>query len=143
MRVLYLAAIAVLSFNATVAFAADHHSTLSFTLAPGASKTFALPAKSVPVRLSASLTAKNGATQTPCALIDAVINEDASSNQLTWIGTNGDGSQGANNTLSSSTVANFAFSNATLSAAAGGTLTITQNAATTSIPFTYHVTMDY
>jgi hypothetical protein len=117
-----------------------------FTLAPGGAKTFPLPMQGRPVTLSASLTAQNGGTQAPTALILSTIVEDFTSKQLTWLSVNGDGSTVASNTLSGSTVAKFAFSNAVLTATAtagAGNLTITQSSTSTSIPFTYTVLMTY
>jgi hypothetical protein len=97
----------------------------------------------------ASLSAENHGTQTPSALVGAIINEDPSSRQLTWIGTNGDGTQAAGTTLSNpAQVAAFAFNNCIVTAAPGsgdvkGKLIFTQSATTTSVPLTYYVVINY
>jgi hypothetical protein len=120
-----------------------------FTLAPGGTKSFPIPAVGAPVTLSGTITLRNGGTQTPTALVGALLNQDPSSGQLTWIGTNGDGSQTVGTTLSSAVVASYAFGNAIISAspapAAGGrgSLTVKQSATTTIIPGTYTLTLTY
>jgi hypothetical protein len=120
-----------------------------FTLAPGASKSFPIPVVGAPVTLSGTITLKNHGTQTPSALVGALVNEDASSGQLTWIGTNGDGSVTVGTTLSAKVVASYAFGNAVITAGAAsaasvrGTLTVTQSATQTILPGTYAITLTY
>ncbi len=144
--------IALAGLLAAAAFAlpaqAANHVSYTFTLAPGASKSFPIPAVGTPVTLTGTITAKNGGTQTPSALVAALVNQDPSSGQLTWIGTNGNGSQTVGTTLSASVVASYAFSNAVISATASatagkGTLTVTQSATQTSVPCTYTILLGY
>jgi hypothetical protein len=120
-----------------------------FTLAPGASKSFPIPVVGAPVTLSGTITLNNHGTQTPSALVGALVNEDASSLQLTWIGTNGNGTVNVGTTLSAKVVASYAFGNAVITAspaaASGGkgTLTVTQSATQTILPGTYAITLTY
>jgi hypothetical protein len=136
----------VLAF-APASFAAGHI-VYKFSLPPGGTKTISLPVIQVPVRLAASVSFENNGTLTPSELVSAVVNQDPKSGQVTWIGTNGDGSQAAGNTLSATQVAAFGFSDATVTAAAGtgstaGTLTINQSSSETSIPGTYWIVLTY
>jgi hypothetical protein len=120
--------------------------TYRFTLQPGGSFEFNLPVVQNPVRIEVSFTANNGGTQTPSELMYAVVNQDPSSKQLTWIGTNSDGSTSGSNTLEATNIANIfggasSVANASLNvaSAATATLNITQNASTTTIPCDYVV----
>ena len=119
---------------------------LRFTLNPGATTTFTLPAKQSPVRIAISETLNNGGTQIPTELMQALVNQDPKSLQFTWIGTNSDGSVTAGTSLSGTTIARIVCGSssctiATLSVAStsAGTLEITQNSATTSLPGQYVV----
>ena len=78
----------------------------------------------------------------------AVVNHDPSSKQLTWIGTNNDGSTSGSCSLKGKAIAHIFGGgpptiNATLEVAnaAAGTLGITQNSATTIVPGHYIVKM--
>jgi hypothetical protein len=120
--------------------------TYRFTLQPGGAFEFNLPVVQNPVRIEVSLTANNGGTQTPSELMYAVVNQDPSSKQLTWIGTNSDGSTSGSNSLEATNIANIfggasSVANASLNvaSAASATLSITQNASTTIIPGDYVV----
>ena len=129
--------------------ATDHHVTYMFQLEGGASKTIELPVIGTPVRLMAACGPGNGGTQTPSELVSAVISQDPLSAQLTWIGTNADGSQQAGNTIGSPIIAQFAFSQQSLSGSAGasptakGHLTFTDNIGSASRKQKFYVTLDY
>ncbi|MCL5021888.1 MAG: hypothetical protein M1497_00690 [Nitrospirae bacterium] len=79
----------------------NHHIELTFDLDPGASFSFPLPKKQSPVRIEVTVSRMNGGTQTPTEIMYAVVNQDPVSNEMTWIGTNSDGSVVATNTLDS------------------------------------------
>ena len=88
----------------------------------------------------------NGGTQTQSEIMYAVVNKDPSSGQLTWVGTNNDGSQSGASTVSATEIAHiFGGASPTVNATlavdspAAGTLKITQNAATTILPGHYVV----
>jgi hypothetical protein len=119
---------------------------LTFTVAPGGSQSFALPAMQVPVRIEVTFSLLNGGTQTPSEIMYAVVNKDPSSGQISWVGTNNDGTQSGATSLSATDIAHIFGGasptvNATLAvdSAAAGTLKITQNAATTILPGHYVV----
>ncbi|MGD0095342.1 MAG: hypothetical protein ABSB60_02535 [Terracidiphilus sp.] len=123
---------------------------LQFTLKPGGSQTFLLPAVQTPVRVEVSFTLANGGTQEPSELMDALINQDPSSKQLTWIGTSNNGSTSGSSSLKTSLIASIfgggpPTTNATLevATATSGILTIKQNAATTALPGHYVVRFCY
>jgi len=114
---------------------------LRFTLKPGASQDLVLPAVQSPVRIEVSFSLLNGGTQEPSELMYAVVNWDPSSKQLTWIGTNNDGSTSGSSSLKGNLIASIfgggpPTTNASLevAAAATHTLAIKQNAATTILP---------
>jgi len=119
---------------------------LQFVLKPGGSQTFVLPAVQSPVRIEVSFTGLNGGTQEPSELMYALVNQDPSSKQMTWIGTNNDGSTSGSSSLKGNLIASIfggaaPTTNATLevATAATRTLVIKQNAATTIIPGHYIV----
>jgi hypothetical protein len=119
---------------------------LQFVLKPGGSQTFILPAVQSSVRIEVSFTGLNGGTQEPSELMYALVNQDPSSKQMTWIGTNNDGSTSGSSSLKGSLIASIfggaaPTTNATLevATAATRTLVIKQNAATTIIPGHYIV----
>lgn len=119
---------------------------LRFTLKPGAKQDFVLPAIQSPVRIEVSFTLANGGTQEPSELMYAVVNQDPSSKQLTWIGTNNDGSTSGSSSLKGTLIASIfggapPTTNASLevAAAATRTLDIKQDAATTILPGRYVV----
>jgi hypothetical protein len=121
-------------------------SELGFTLAPGGSQSFVVPAVQSPVRIEVSFTLANGGTQEPSELMYAVVNRDPSSKQFTWIGTNSDGSTSGSSSLKGALIASIfgggpSTTNASLEvgSASVGTLAIKQNAATTRIPGHYIV----
>jgi hypothetical protein len=119
---------------------------LRFTLKPGTSRAFVLPTVQSPVRIEVSFTLLNGGTQEPSELMYAVVNQDPSSKQLTWIGTNNDGTTSGSSSLKGNLIASIfgggpPTTNASLevASAATRTLAIKQNAATTIIPGHYIV----
>ncbi len=119
---------------------------LRFTLKPGGAREFALPAVQSPVRIEVSFTLANGGTQEPSELMYAVVNQDPSSKQITWIGTNSDGSAAGSSSLKGNLIASIfgggpPTTNVTLevAVATAGTLAIKQNAATTARPGEYVV----
>jgi len=79
----------------------DHHTELTFDLNPGESFSFPLPKKQSPIRIEVTVSRMNGGTQKPTEIMYAVVNQDPVSNQMTWIGTNSDGSVAATNSLDS------------------------------------------
>jgi hypothetical protein len=79
----------------------NHHIELTFDLDPGASFSFPLPKKQSPIRIEVTVSRMNGGTQTPTEIMYAVVNQDPVSNEMTWIGTNSDGSVVATNSLDS------------------------------------------
>ena len=125
-------------------------SELSFTLQPGGSHSFNLPAASIPVRIEVAFSPNNGGTLVPSELMYALVNQDASSKQITWIGTNNDGSTSGSSTVSGTTIAHlYGGSSSTVDAslvvmnAATGTLAVTQSSTTTSIPGNYVVKIHF
>jgi len=84
--------------------AGPDHQRLVFTLAPGASQTFRLPAANDPVRIDLDSISTNGGIQTPSEVFSALVNVDRNAQGMSWIGTNSDGSQTANSTIHSSAI---------------------------------------
>ena len=64
----------------------------TFFLKPGGSFTFGLPKVASPIRIEISSPSTNGGVQTPSELMWALVNLDSGSSNITWIGTNSDGS---------------------------------------------------
>jgi hypothetical protein len=127
---------------------ACHCRELRFTLKPGSGHNFVLPVTQSPVHIEVSFTLNNGGTQEPSELMYAVVNQDPSSKQVTWIGTNSDGSQSGSSSLKGKTIASIfgggpSTTNASQVVAAAPTraLAVTQNANTTSLPGEYVVRM--
>jgi hypothetical protein len=126
---------------------------IKFTLSPGGSKTFTLPKVSQPMRIEISAPSSNNGVQTPSELMWALVNWDAGtdgSDQITWIGTNSDGSTLGSNSLQSGTIANIyggsspvIISSLKVSDAATGTLEITRSSTTTTITGNYVVRIYY
>jgi len=118
---------------------------LSFSLSPGASSSFALPETQSPVRIEVSLTFLNGGTQTPSEIMYAVVNQDQQSGQMTWIGTNSDGSQAGSSSLDNTQIASIGGGNAVLEVdnLSSGTVRISQSATRTSIAGHYIVRIWY
>jgi hypothetical protein len=126
---------------------------IKFSLAPGASKTFTLPKVPQSIRIEISAPSSNGGVQEPSELMWALVNWDSGtdgSDQITWIGTNSDGSTLGSNSLKSGTIANIyggssptTISSLKVSDAATGTLAITRSSATTTIDGNYVVRIYY
>jgi hypothetical protein len=124
---------------------------IKFSLTPGASKTFILPKVSQPIRIEISAPSSNGGVQEPSELMWALVNWDfgtEGSNQITWIGTNSNGSTLGSNSVQSGTIANIyggsssiVISSLKVSDVATGTLEITRSS--TTIDGNYVVRMYY
>ena len=121
------------------------HQRLVFTLAPGASQTFRLPAANDPVRIDLDSISTNGGIQTPSEVFSALVNVDRNARGMSWIGTSSDGSQAANSTIHSSTItqlvcgANCVIATLSVSNAGARTVMLTANKATSIINETYVV----
>ena len=127
---------------------AQHFTELTFTVDPGDPFSFALPKQQVPVRIEVTFSLLNAGTQTPSEIMFAVVNQDPSSGQMTWVGTNNDATSQAGNTVNPGfgAIANiFGEAAPTVNASlqvdslADSTLKITQSAATTALPGNYVV----
>jgi hypothetical protein len=149
-----LAATALLVHPATRLFGASK--VLTFTnVAPGASVTFALPVAQTPIFLAVSSSVQNGGTQTPSEVMYAVINQDNKSSQITWVGTNNDGSvqvgtsipTGSGPLIAKICGGSCPTENASLvvqsAASVPGTLSLVVNSETGTKPVTFVVTMLY
>jgi len=117
---------------------------------PGGHVCFALPAVQIPIHVMISESSFNGGTQTPSELIEAIINQDAKSTQMTWLGTNSDGSQRGSNSLATPVIASLwggaaPTVNAELRVCSlpNREIGIYQNARTTALPGNYYVTELY
>ena len=136
------------SFSAVNVTGPDHE-RLTFTLAPGGSQTFRLPAANDPVRIDLDKISTNGGVQTPSEVFSALVNVDRNGAGMSWIGTSSDGSQAADSTIHSSTITKLVCGSncviATLSVSSVGarTVTLTANAATSIIDETYVVNIWY
>jgi len=120
-----------------------------FFLKPGGSYTFPLPKVDSPIRIEISSPSTNGGVQTPSELMWALVNRDSGSQQITWIGSNSDGSAlGSNSLTGSGILANIyggsaptTIASLIVANAAAGTLSVTQSATTTTISGRYVVRM--
>jgi len=124
-------------------------------LAPGGSETVQLPKVTGPIRIEISAPSSNGGVQTPSELMWALVNWDfgtEGSGQITWIGTNSDGSTSGSNSYSSAsgTIANIwaggspaVVSSLKVKDATTGTLEIVRSSTTTSISGNYVVRIYY
>ena len=125
------------------------HQRLTFTLAPGGSQTFKLPAANDPVRIDLDKISTNGGVQTPSEVFSALVNVDRNGAGMSWIGTSSDGSQAAGSTIKGSSITQLVCGTncviATLSAASAGarTVVLTTNAATSIIKETYVINIWY
>jgi len=125
------------------------HQRLTFTLAPGGSRVFKLPATNDPVRIDLDKVSTNGGVQTPSEVFSALVNADANNAGLSWIGTNSDGSQAANSTIKSSNITNLVCGAhcliASLNVASVGnhTVVLKTNAATSIIREKYVINIWY
>jgi hypothetical protein len=119
----------------------------TFFLKPGGSFTFPLPKVASPIRIEISSPSTNGGVQTPSELMWALVNLDSVSHNITWIGTNSDGSTlGSNSLTGNGVLANIyggsaptTIASLVVANASAGTLSVTQSSATTSITAKYIV----
>jgi hypothetical protein len=121
---------------------------VEFTLPPGGSQTFTLPNVPGAIRIEISSPSSNHGTQEPSELMWALVNWDngpEGSEQITWIGTNSDGTTLGSNSVQSTTIASIfgAPTTLTVSDAATGTLEVTRSSAGTIINGNYIVRMYY
>jgi len=149
-RTLLALALALGAFGTAHGAASAAETNLHFVLAPGAHVCFALPAVQLPVHVMISESLLNGGTQTPSELIEAILNQDAHSTQMTWLGTNSDGSQLGTNSLATPVIAKlFGGGPTTINAELrvcslpNREIGIYQSATTTALPGHYFVTMLY
>jgi hypothetical protein len=119
-----------------------------FVVPPGGHVCFALPAVQFPVHVMISETLLNGGTQTPSEVFEAIVNQDPKSTQMTWIGTNSDGTQKGSNSLVTPLIASLwggaaPTVNAELRVCSlpNRQIGIFQNARTTALPGHYDVTL--
>jgi hypothetical protein len=125
------------------------HQRLVFTLAPGGSQRFKLPAANDPVRIDLDKISTNGGVQTPSEVFSALVNVDRNGAGMSWIGTSSDGSQAANSTIHSSTItqlvcgANCVIATLSVSNVGARSVVLTANAATSIINETYVVNIWY
>jgi hypothetical protein len=122
---------------------------LSFMLAPGGSRTFTLPNVKSPIRIEVSFPTTNGGVQEPSEVMWALVNRDSGNGNITWIGTNSDGTSLGSNSLQSTDIANITcgsdctIASLSVANASAGQLVMTQNADTTSITCAYIVRLYY
>jgi hypothetical protein len=125
------------------------HQRLTFTLNPGGSHTFTLPAANDPIRVDLDKVSTNGGVQTPSEVFSALINADANHAGMSWIGTNSDGSQTGSSTIDGNDIANLVCGTNCVIAwfqagnSAKRTVTLRTNAATSIIRETYVVNIWY
>src|SRR5262249_5141680 len=125
------------------------HQRLTFTLTPGASQTFKLPAANRPVRIDLDKVSTNGGVQTPSEVFTALVNVDKNGAGMSWIGTNSDGSQKAGSTITTHNITNLVcgasciIASLNVKSVAQHTVVLGQNAATTSIKGTYVINIWY
>ena len=125
------------------------HQRLTFTLAPGASRIFKLPAANDPVRLDLDKISTNGGIQTPSEVFSALVNVDANHAGMSWIGTYSDGSQHAGTTISTKVItklvcgASCVIATLSVDSVPGHTVVLHTNAATSIIRETYVINIWY
>ena len=126
------------------------HERLTITLAPGASRTFVLPAANDPLRIDLDAVSVNGGIQTPSEVFSALVNVDANRAGMSWIGTRSDGSQRAGYTFAGGPAiteltcgSNCVVAWLNSGNAGRRTVTLKQNASTTSISRTYVINIWY
>ncbi len=123
---------------------------LHFVVRPGGTTCFQLPAVAWPVHVMVSESLLNGGTQTPSELLNAIVNQDMKSNQMTWLGANSDASAKGSNSLFGPVIATLwggappvVFAQLHVCSLANHTIGITQSTQTTALPGNYFVTMFY
>jgi hypothetical protein len=123
----------------------DHYQELAFSLNPGESYSFTLPAVQAPVRIEVSFSLLNAGTEAPSEIMYAVVNQDGQSHQMTWIGTNSDGSQLGSNSMDNTQIASIGDGDTVLEVDSlpNSTVKITQSATRSSIAGHYIVHLWY
>jgi hypothetical protein len=126
------------------------HERLTIALAPGGSRTFALPAANDPLRVDLDAVSVNGGIQTPSEVFSALVNVDANGVGMSWIGTRSDGSQKSGYTFTGGPAiteltcgSNCVIAWLNSGSAVHRTVTLVQNASTTSIRRTYVINIWY
>lgn len=125
------------------------HQRLTFTLAPGASRVFKLPAANDPVRIDLDKISTNGGVQTPSEVFSALVNVDANHAGMSWIGTYSDGSQHVGTTISGSAITKLVcgpscvIGTLSVSSVPARTVVLQANAATSIIRETYVINIWY
>jgi hypothetical protein len=126
------------------------HERLAITLAPGASTTFVLPAANDPLRIDLDAVSVNGGIQTPSEVFSALVSVDANGAGMSWIGTRSDGSRRSGYTFTGDPAiteltcgSNCVIAWLNPGNAARRTVTLKQNASTTSISRTYVINIWY
>jgi len=82
------------------------HERLAFTLKPGGSYTFTLPAANDPLQIDIDHVSTNGGLQSPSELFSALLNVDSNGAGMSWIGTNSNGSETGNNSSNTANITN-------------------------------------
>jgi hypothetical protein len=143
-------AVTSIANSPAVAVTGPDHERLTITLAPGGSRTFALPEANDPLRIDLDSVSVNGGIQTPGEVFSALVNVDANSAGMSWIGTRSDGSQKSGYTFTGGPAITeltcgshcvIAWLNS--GSAAHRTVTLVQNANTTSVRRTYVINIWY
>jgi hypothetical protein len=126
------------------------HERLTITLAPGASRTFALPTVNDPMRIDLDKVSTNGGIQTPSEVFSALVNVDANHAGMSWIGTRSDGTQKSGYTFTGGPAiteltcgANCVIAWLNAGSATHRTVTLEQNRNTTAIRGTYVINIWY
>jgi hypothetical protein len=121
----------------------------SFTLKPGGSFRFTLPNVKSPIRIEVSSPSTNGGVQAPSEVMWALVNKDSGNGNITWIGTNSDGTTVGSNSVQNTDIANITCgTNCTVSSlivanASVGQLAMTRSSTTTRISGSYIVRLYY
>jgi len=120
-----------------------------FNLQPGGSYTFTLPNVKSPIRIEISSPSTNGGVQEPSEVMWALVNKDSGNGNITWIGTNSDGTTVGSNSLQSTDIANVTcgtdctVSSLTVVNASAGEPAVTRSSTTTHIYGSYIVRLYY
>ena len=125
------------------------HQRLTFTLPPGGSAVFKIPAANDPVRIDLDNISTNGGIQTPSEVFSALLNVNANRSGMSWIGTYSDGSQHAGTTISTKVItklvcgASCVIATLNVASVPARTVVLHTNAATSIIRETYVVNIWY
>jgi hypothetical protein len=93
--------------RADVIVTGPDHERLTFTLSPGRSFVFALPASNDPITVDIAAPSTGGGVETPSEVFSALINVDANHAGMSWIGTSSNGSTSANSTIHGTDITNL------------------------------------